>query len=183
MPIILNCYTIEMISEYDFTFCPKCGGNLKKQTHNSLLCSSCGLHYYINPKGCNAIILKNKNNEILLVKRKDDPQKGFYDLPGGFIDLNETIEESMHREIKEELGIEIPKMTYFTSFYDRYVFGGIKAYTICSVFIGMLPENVTITPSDDAESVEFFKAEDIPFEQIAFEGITKALKEYIAEKA
>ncbi len=171
-----------MISEYDFKFCPKCGGNFKKQTHNSLLCSYCGLHYYINPKGCNAIILKNSNEEILLVKRKHEPKKGFFDLPGGFIDLNETIEESMHREIKEELGIEVSEITYFTSFHDRYVFGGIKAYTICSVFLGTLPEHIKITPSDDAESVEFFKPEDIPFKHIAFEGITKALQKYISQK-
>lgn len=172
-----------MISEYDFTFCPKCGGNFKKHTHNSLVCTSCGLHYYINPKGCNAIILKNSKDEVLLVKRKDDPQKGFWDLPGGFIDVNETIEESMHREMKEELGIDIEQITYFTSFYDRYVFGGIKAYTICAVFIGTVPDNSNIIPADDAESVEFFKTEDIPFKQIAFEGITKALKEYIAHKS
>lgn len=169
-----------MISELDFTYCPNCGGHFKKQLDNSLICDQCKLHYYINPKGCNAIILQNTNGEILLVKRKDNPQKGFYDLPGGFIDINETIEESMHREIKEELNIEVQKIKYFTSFYDRYEFGGMKAYTICAVFIGNLPDNIEITPADDAESVEFFKPEDIPFEQISFEGIKKALKGYIA---
>ncbi|HRN70164.1 MAG TPA: NUDIX domain-containing protein [Candidatus Woesebacteria bacterium] len=171
-----------MISELDFTFCPKCGGTLKKQTTNSLLCTQCGLHYYINPKGCNAIILKNKQGRILLVKRKDNPQKGYYDLPGGFIDINETIEESMHREMKEELGIKVNDISYVTSFYDRYEFGGIKAYTICAVFIGDLPDNITITPSDDAESVAFFKPEDIPFEKIAFEGIKKALLSFRRSK-
>lgn len=164
-----------MISELDFTFCPKCGGTFKKETPHSLLCTNCGLHYYINPKGCNAIILENSQGEILLVKRRHNPQKGFYDLPGGFIDINETIEESMHREMKEELGITIDAITYFTSFYDRYEFGGINTYTICSVFVGKLPEKIQITPSDDAESVAFFKPEDIPFEEIAFEGIKKAL--------
>ncbi|MGC8581104.1 MAG: NUDIX domain-containing protein [Thermoplasmata archaeon] len=44
---------------------------------------------------------------IFLVKRKNEPFKGYYALPGGFIELGESAEEAIRREVKEELGINI----------------------------------------------------------------------------
>lgn len=167
-----------MITEFDFTFCPKCGGNLEKKEGNLLLCSNCNFHYYVNPKPSNAVIIKNIYDEILLVKRKHDPQKGFWDLPGGFIDIKETIEESIQREMKEELEVEITHVSYFTSMHDTYNYGGINAFTICAAFTAELPPNVSIKPNDDVEEVKFFPLEKIDYEVIAFESIKNILKKY-----
>lgn len=165
-----------MISEFEFTYCPRCGGTLQQKGENVLICSECDLHYYVNPKPSNAVILFNTKNELLLVKRKHNPKKGFLDLPGGFVDINESIEESVQREMKEELGIEVEDIRYFASVPDRYAYGGINAYAICSAFTAKMPNDATIQIGDDVEDIVFVKKEAIPFDNIAFEGIQKLLQ-------
>ena len=70
----------------------------KKQT--------CQLCSFRNPKGtATAVILMD--NKLLLLKRKQEPYKGRWDLPGGFMKEGETPEETIRREISEELEVEI----------------------------------------------------------------------------
>ena len=90
-----------------YRFCPKCGTKAERKLHNLLSCPNCGYDFYINPASTNAAILENPKGEILLVKRKFDPMKGHLDLPGGFVEIGESLEASTIREIKEELGLDI----------------------------------------------------------------------------
>ena len=167
-----------MIQEKDFMYCPQCGNEFSKMEENLLVCRKCNLHYYVNPKACNAVVLENDKKEILFVKRKYEPQKGFWDLPGGFVDVNETLEASVHREMLEELTLDLETFHYIGSMADTYEFKGIHYHTVCALFLGKIPDNATITPSDDAEECVFFPISDIPFDKIAFEGIKAALKQY-----
>jgi len=48
-----------------------------------------------------------KNSSVLLVRRGNEPSKGLWSVPGGLIELGETVEEAAHREVKEETGIDI----------------------------------------------------------------------------
>lgn len=167
-----------MIQEKDFQFCPACGGNLDKKQSNLLVCEKCNLHYYINPKPTNAIIIENELGEVLLVKRAIDPKKGMLDLPGGFIDIDETLEESMTREIKEELGISMVDFKYYNSFYDEYEHGKISSRSLCMVFLGKINSQEKITPGDDAATCKFYKKESIPFEKMAFKNMRAVLENY-----
>src|SRR5437868_5111404 len=118
----------------DLVFCTKCGATLKKKSSNLSICSHCGFHAYLNPTPCNGLILYNTNQEILLVKRSANPYKNYWDLPGGFIELNETLEQSIEREIKEELGIELKNYQYFKSYFDRYLYQTSNYYTLGLIF-------------------------------------------------
>ena len=53
------------------------------------------------------------DNKILLIKKKGGPYDGKLDLPGGTIEFNESIEEALIRELKEEVGIEITDYDLF----------------------------------------------------------------------
>ena len=92
-----------------FKFCPKCSGDLTRKSENLLVCQKCKFELYLNPKPTNAAILENEKGEILLVKRKIPPKEGFWDLPGGFVEVGESAEEAIVREVKEELGISEKK--------------------------------------------------------------------------
>ncbi len=173
-------FDFEMIKE-NIKFCPRCKTNFKKIKENLLVCGSCSFNFYIDPQPTNAVILINKKGEILLVKRKTDPKRGWWDLPGGFVDPNETIEQSMHREIKEELGIEVKNLEYFTSTSDIYFFNDFYRPTIAAIFIAKV-DNQKIEPSDDAEEAIFFAPKKIPFEKIAFPSLAEVLKEFISAK-
>ncbi|MFN4212614.1 MAG: NUDIX hydrolase [Microgenomates group bacterium] len=168
-----------MISK--FKFCPNCKGKLKKIGLRLLDCQSCGFHFYLNPCPTNALIIENNKGEILLVKRKLPPKKNFWDLPGGFLDFKETIKESLIREVKEELNINLKNFTfnYLGSFFDRYFYKGINYHTICFIFYTKIKQKLTFKPRDDVSEIKFLPKDKIPWEKIAFDGIKKALKDYI----
>lgn len=169
-----------MIKEIDFTYCPRCGSQFVKKPPNLLECNDCHLQFYINPKPTTAILLINQKDEILFVVRKNDPKKGMLDLPGGFVDINETLEDGMVREIHEELGIHvsIKNLTYLGSTVDEYSYGDIDGRTINAMYGAKLPENAQIVPADDVEDFLFISPKNIPYEKMAFQGMIDFLKEY-----
>lgn len=170
-----------MIQEQDFIYCPKCGFKFNKQQPNLLLCPNCNLHYYVNPAPTSSIILLNKNREILFVVRKYDPKKGMLDLPGGFINVNETLEQGMIRELKEELGIDmgLSSIKYIGSSVDIYEHGGVISKTINSMFLANLNDNQIIQPNDDVSSFAFYPITKIPYDIIAFLGMKDFLKDFL----
>ncbi|PIZ66543.1 DNA mismatch repair protein MutT [Candidatus Roizmanbacteria bacterium CG_4_9_14_0_2_um_filter_39_13] len=169
-----------MTQEIDYTFCPNCGSKFTKMSPNLLECNDCHLQFYINPKPTTAILLINQKGEILFVVRKNDPKKGMLDLPGGFVDINETLEEGMVREIVEELGITISSkdLTYLGSSVDEYSYGNIDGRTINAMYRAELSENSSIVPADDVEDFLFISPKNIPYDKLAFQGMKDFLKEY-----
>jgi NAD+ diphosphatase len=160
-----------------FTFCPRCkhelilAGNLVK-------CPNCKLHYYDNPRPCSSVILKNEKGEILLLKRAFEPKKGFWNLPGGFIEKNETIEEGAIREIMEEAGVRVEKLEYLGSDSDTYLYKGLNYATLGTSFLGSVKSSDKIIPADDADDYKFFTLEDLPFEKLAFAAERQMLEDY-----
>ncbi|MFA6005679.1 MAG: NUDIX domain-containing protein [Patescibacteria group bacterium] len=164
--------------EIDFRFCPACRGEFKKEGVNFLRCTQCDLRYYVNPHPCNAVIIENSKKEIMLIERKIDPKKGMLDLPGGFVDLNESFEDSVTREIKEELQVVITDLKYFGSYYDLYGYGQITYHTLCCVFLGSIGEQQPI-PTDDVAAIQYFPKDRIPFDKLAFDGLRQAIGDYL----
>ena len=165
----------------NYRFCFLCGKNLQPKSSEVFICTGCGQEHYINPKPCNAIILVNKYDEILLVKRAIDPMKGSWDLPGGFTSPGETMEESVRRELLEELNIKVENVHYLSSFVGKYKFMNVNYDTLCFIYYSTI-DNIRIEAMDDVESFKFFNKKEIPFNEIAFPGITASLKEYIELK-
>jgi len=164
-----------------YNYCNKCSGKLIKKTSNLYLCQKCGLHLYINPVQTTTIILENEKGEILLVKRKSDPKKGFLDLPGGFTNLNESSEQSLVREIKEELGIVLKKYSYFGSCPDRYLYKGANYHTTNLFYVAKINNNDLrkMSPHDDIDGFEFFPKNKIPWGKLAFVCLKKILTRYL----
>ncbi|MEI7579682.1 MAG: NUDIX domain-containing protein [bacterium] len=161
-----------------FQFCPRCKAALdQKNSPNprKITCTNCHLEYYLGPSAANAIVIKNAQGEILLVKRKDDPAKGLWDLPGGFVEFDETLEESIQREIKEELGLTLTNIKYLTSAADYYLFKAVRYHTIGAIYTATTTET-NIPAHDDITATQFFAPTAIPWEQIAFPSITAILK-------
>ena len=162
-----------------FKYCPNCKTNVK--VSNRLIdCTDCGFHFYFNPSPTNGLILENEKGEVLLVKRKYPPKKGYWDIPGGFVDFEETIEESLEREIKEELGIEISHLKYFASTSDRYLFRDINYHTLCFVFLAKAITNQDLSPSDDITEIKFFHKDNIPIDKLAFVSLKEVFIKYLS---
>ncbi|HVT01670.1 MAG TPA: NUDIX domain-containing protein [Patescibacteria group bacterium] len=170
--------TIDEITK-QHKFCFICAGQLEQKENNLLVCTNCNYHKFINPTPCNGAILTNENGEILLIERKFEPMKGYWDLTGGFVDPEETLEESMIRELKEETELEVKGLKYFCSEHDTYLYDGITIPTVCAIFTGTINNEQEIKVHDDVAGYKFFKLDEIPFDKLAFKSIEDALRKFI----
>ena len=91
-----------------FKYCPKCGSvHFEINNEKSKRCADCEFVYYFNTSAATVALIMNERNELLVCRRAKDPAKGTLDLPGGFIDMAETGEEGVSREVKEETGLDV----------------------------------------------------------------------------
>ena len=94
-------------------FCGVCGAPMKMHTDISKRCTNCGKEVW--PQLATAVIvLVHRGDEVLLVHARNF-KTDFYGLVAGFVETGETLEEAVHREVKEETGIEIKNLHYFGS--------------------------------------------------------------------
>lgn len=117
-----------------------------------------------------------QSGHILLVKRRASPGKGLYALPGGFLDPDETMEEGMIRELREETKLKVPEPVLkgcirYSKIYDAPQ-RSLRGRTITNAFLieltaGVLPK---VKGSSDAEKAfwmplnEFYQSQDKMFE-------------------
>ena len=88
-----------------FEYCPRCGSRrFQENDASSKRCEDCGFVYYLNPKASVAAFVMDRQSRILVCRRAFDPSKGMLDLPGGFTECGETVEEAVVRELSEEIG-------------------------------------------------------------------------------
>lgn len=160
-----------------FKFCPNCGKtDLKSQGDNAQICQGCGFIHYFNPAPTVAALIV-KDGQLLLGKRAKEPHQGAWDLPGGFIDPGETIEQALLREISEELKVQINLDRYLASFPDVYGKSGINTvniYFVCSLVSGQ-PQ-----PGDDVVECRWFPLNNLPT-NIEFECNRQAINYYLKE--
>lgn len=164
-----------MLSQIEaYKFCPLCGGEFEKVDNELLNCKNCKKPFYISPKPCSAAVILNNDNELMLVRRAYDPRKGYWDVPGGFVSLDESIEDSVIREIEEEVGLKLKNLNFLFSYSDRYIYKEINYYCLVSLFLAEV-ESGEIKAADDVSEVKFFSLDNLPMEDIAFDELKKAL--------
>ncbi|MCD4675256.1 MAG: NUDIX domain-containing protein [Desulfobacula sp.] len=145
-----------------FKYCPQCGvKNLAVSDEKSFLCGSCDFKFYLNTAAAGIAVIFNKNDKLLVTKRKHDPAKGMLDLPGGFADPGETIEECLIREIKEELNIEIGSLNYFCSVPNTYLYKNITYSITDFAFLCSVNNFDTIQACDDISDFYFMELNEL----------------------
>lgn len=119
---------------------------------------------YPRPAVTADVVLLKKTGEqifVLLIERKHPPFEGFWALPGGFMNMDETLEETALRELQEETGISGVKLEQFHTFSK--VKRDPRHRTVTTVFIGFADIN-TMQPlaGDDASKAEWYNLNDLP---------------------
>ena len=97
-------------------FCGRCGTRTDwglETERFSRICPKCGALYFprLNPA---AIVLVHRADEVLLARAPQFP-KGMYSTLAGFVEPGETVEQTVAREVREEVGVEVKNITYFGS--------------------------------------------------------------------
>jgi mutator protein MutT len=140
-----------------FRFCPACGSShWKINNEKSKHCMNCGFNYYANASAAVAALIRNADGDLLVCRRAKEPAKGTLDLPGGFVDMEETIEEALRREIKEELDLSVTNITYFQSIPNEYLYSGMIIHTLDFLFLCEVDDFRNLKAMDDI-SEAFFK--------------------------
>ena len=159
-----------------FRFCPVCG-SAHWEVHNfkSKHCADCGFTYYGNPSAAVACFIQNKQGELLVCRRANDPAKGTLDLPGGFVDLYESAEEALQREIKEELNLELTDIRFMQSIPNLYEYSGMVIHTLDLLFTAKVEDLTPLQAADDVQEAIFMKLNTISPDDFGLDSIKKGI--------
>jgi 8-oxo-dGTP diphosphatase len=102
-----------------------------------------------------AIVTREAHPRVLLIRRKHEPFAGTWALPGGFIEMEETLESAARRELREETGVETAEMMQLHTFGDPG--RDPRGRTISVVYLARVDANsVKPVAADDAAEVGWF---------------------------
>lgn len=166
-----------------WNFCPRCGHELElREKDDGRLrptCDSCRYVHYANPGLAVGVLLTDENNRVCLILRGEEPRKGYWGLPAGFMEGDETAENGALRECHEETGLRAALEGLYEAF--SYKHADHKSSGVLLIYrariIGGAPQAGT-----DTVDVKFFAADEIPFEQLAFHAHIEALEKWRAER-
>ena len=124
------------------------------------------------------VVLFNEQGEILLEERSDD---GYYDFPGGSIDLKESAEEAAKRELLEETGLiadELELFKVYSGEITHYVyFNGDEIYGVDLVYLCHKYHGEMNPQLSEVKRLKFYKIDEVPSEMsIRNKQILKDLK-------
>lgn len=125
--------------------------------------------------GCGALIVNDKN-QVLLLRRTKKCQcgmKGIWSRPGGTVEFGETVEESIKREIKEELDIDIELFGPNTYYDDIRVEDNIKKHWVaCGCFAKIISGELKNLEPEKHDKLGWFELDNLPENIVAYTKIS-----------
>lgn len=165
-----------------FQFCPKCGSkHFTIHNEKSKKCSDCGFIYYFNSSAAVVAVIENSKGEILVARRAKNPAKDTLDLPGGFVDMHETVEEAVSREIREETGLSINSSQYLFSIPNIYLYSGFEVHTVDIFFKCRVNEFNHLTAQDDVSELQFIALDRLIPADFGLVSIRKGIEKLLRE--
>ena len=164
-----------------FNFCPKCGSkNFLINSNYSKKCLDCSFEYFKNPIIGVAVLVYNESGKILCLQRERNPGKGLLGLPGGFVDLGESIEEAAIREVKEETGIEIENLKLVDNIPNSYIYSEMEQAPLDFYFTANITKNAILKEQKGETShLRFVSPKEINPDSFAMESTRIYLKKHI----
>jgi 8-oxo-dGTP diphosphatase len=150
----------------ELKFCPYCAGSLERRMVEGRMrhvCMSCDEVYYQNPLPAATALVVNDCGQLLLGKRAVEPARGQWCLPGGFVELGESMEQAALRELQEETGLVAGSGAFVGCFYQNsQYYGGV-------IIFGYRIDVVLGEPAagDDMQALRYYSFDHLP--PIAFE--------------
>ncbi|MBI4239750.1 NUDIX hydrolase [Candidatus Uhrbacteria bacterium] len=149
-----------------YLYCPRCGSAYAEQTSDeAFFCSACNFALFRNSKPTASILLIH-NGKVLLGKRGHEPQKGVWDVIGGFLNLGEHPEDGAKREAREETGYDIEIESLLGMFMDTYDYERTGDVTLNICYIASISAGEP-KPGDDIAELGWFNSNELP-QPIAF---------------
>ncbi len=164
------------MSTSDFKFCPRCGATVSHEERFGKVrpvCPQCGWIHFVDPKVAAAVLVVD-DERVLLVRRANEPFRGLWTLPAGFVNGGEDPAEAAARECLEETGLTVR----VTRVFD--IVSGREHPRGADFVIVYLAEFVSgvMSADDDADAVDWFDKNNLP--QLAFRATQKVLQSFYA---
>lgn len=164
-----------------FKYCPKCGSShFTERNAKAKQCEDCGFVYYFNPSSATVALIVNEQNELLVCRRAKEPQKGTLDLPGGFVDCDETGEEGVAREVMEETGLKVVKADFLFSLPNLYPYSGFLVHTLDMFYRCTVTDLSHVDAEDDIAAAFFIPIKDINPSDFGLASIRKGLATFMS---
>jgi mutator protein MutT len=166
-----------VIAEYavNYRFCPRCGQPAAEAPARPVFtCSACSFVLFFNPSIAAAALIFNPEGKILVVRRAKEPERGKLAFPGGFIDADETAEEAVRREVREEVGMELDRIEYLCSFPNRYPYRGVTYIVLDFFFLGWTRDSGKIAAPSEVQDLYWTDPESIRSDDLAFISLQNA---------
>jgi ADP-ribose pyrophosphatase YjhB (NUDIX family) len=164
----------------DFRHCPRCGGDgLARRDARALHCRACDFLFYLNCASAVCGLVFHQDQLIVCVRGKA-PGKGALDLPGGFVEFDETAEEALRREMREELNVEIEGLRYLSSAPNDYLYAGMNYKTTDLFFLAEAPDIDAIEARDDVADYLLLAPAALNPAKLAFESGRRGLRALMA---
>lgn len=163
-----------------FRYCPCCGSSrFTVRSEKSKQCADCGFEYFMNTSASTGAFIVNSAGELLVVRRKSEPASGTLDLPGGFIDIGETAEEGVAREVMEETGLEVTAVQYLFSLPNVYPYSGFDVHTMDLFFrCEVADEKNVLRFADDAEDGFWIAIKELNANDFGLHSIRRAVTRF-----
>ena len=156
-----------------------CGSALKQRSDGHLTCTACPFVNYRNPRPT-VTGLALHHGMLLLTKRAHPPFKGWWDLPGGFMEKNETPEHALLRELKEETGLEVRIRKLLGIYTDTYR-SLHESFPVLSIAYVVITAKRTAGAFDDVVKSKWVPLDQIPH-AIAFASNREILRDFFKHK-
>lgn len=153
-------------------YCNRCGQPLSAQEKFGRLrpvCTTCGFVRFDDPKVAVAAVI-TQADQILLVKRAIDPERGKWALPAGYVDRGEDPSLALIREVREETGLEV-----VTTQLVDVMFDGLVILIVYRAHI----TGGTLCADDDAEACDWFSAQNLP--ELGFRSTQIIVEQWLAQ--
>ncbi|MDA0219857.1 MAG: NUDIX hydrolase [Proteobacteria bacterium] len=144
-------------------------------TRERLVCADCGFVLYSNPKVMVGSVA-HWQERLLLVRRDIEPRRGFWTLPAGFMENNETTEEGARREAREESGAEL-EFEHLLAVYN------IPRISQVQVIYAARLLSPDVYAGDETSEVGLFAWDELPWDDLAFPSVRWALQHWREARA
>lgn len=156
-----------------FQYCPYCKSDLVEDD-NTYKCKKNNHLIYKNSIPAAAVV-PVKGNKILLGRRSRSPQKGKWDVIGGFVEAGEDPKEAAVREAKEETNLDVKILDFIGIYMDKYLYNGTN-FDVMIIYYVVDAKGEAI-PADDVGEIMWFDIDDLPEKEFAFDHLTHGLRD------
>jgi ADP-ribose pyrophosphatase YjhB (NUDIX family) len=149
-----------MAREIEINFCPRCGAAVVEAERFGKMravCPHCNWIHFADPKVAAAVLVE-RDGRVLLVRRANEPFRGLWTLPAGFVDAGEDPAQAASRECLEETGLTVRITRVLDVIAGREHQRGADFIIVYSADI----LSGDLVPADDADAAEWFNRDQLP---------------------